>query len=376
MLIELHILQNFAPSNLNRDDTNNPKDCEFGGARRARISSQCLKRAMRTSAVFAETTQVEASSRTRWITRKLVEALKSGGKSEEEAAAVATSFAKAYAGKMDAKKTERTSVLLYIGAAEIVLVSERLLAGWETLLPEAGSDKTPFMEALVKDIIKATSNHTSAPDIALFGRMLADKPELSLEAACQVAHAISTHRVAMEMDFYTAVDDLTQTDEAGAGMMGFTGFNSACFYRYACLDWNQLLKNLDGDYDLARRTVRAFLLAALAAVPSGKQNSFAAQNPPSFALAVTRANGGGWSLANAFEKPVRPRRDSGLVGPSVQALDAYWGRMQAVYGNGKTNTAALALEADLELASLKDAVIPDINAWVEVVMASLPEARQ
>ena len=158
--------------------------------------------------------------------------------------------------------------------------------------------------------------------------------------------------------------------------MGFTGFNSACFYRYACLDWEQLLKNLDYDYDLAQRTVRAFLLAALAAVPSGKQNSFAAQNPPSFAVATTHTDGSGWSLANAFEKPVRPRRDSGLVGPSVQALDAYWGRVQAVYGNGKTNAAALALEADLELVSLKDAVKPTVDAWVEAVLAGLPEAQR
>src|SRR6266508_2221569 len=51
-LIAIHMLQNHAPSNLNRDDNGDPKDALFGGVRRARISSQSLKRSIRWSDTF------------------------------------------------------------------------------------------------------------------------------------------------------------------------------------------------------------------------------------------------------------------------------------------------------------------------------------
>ena len=52
MLIELHIIQNHSPANLNRDETGTPKSCLFGGVQRARISSQCLKRSIRKGDCF------------------------------------------------------------------------------------------------------------------------------------------------------------------------------------------------------------------------------------------------------------------------------------------------------------------------------------
>jgi CRISPR system Cascade subunit CasC len=134
-----------------------------------------------------------------------------------------------------------------------------------------------------------------------------------------------------------------------------------------------LVTNLNGDAGLARRAVEGFLRAAVSAVPSGKQSNFAANNPPGFLLAVVRRDGMGWSLANAFERPVRPYGDKGLVAPSVEALDAYWGRLCQVYGDGTlTRTAALALDADLPLASLKEAQVKDLEAWIGAVVAALP----
>lgn len=366
MFIELHAIQNFAPANLNRDDTNNPKDCEFGGVRRARISSQCIKRAIRRSPVFEETTRVEIGTRTKWLVNLLRKRLVEAGKSEEEATAVLTKFVPEFASKLD-KDGTRTAVLLYLSQTETDNIVRALLEDWESL----SDDKA--IKSLAKTLIKDHKGQTSAPDIALFGRMLAAQPELSLEAACQVAHAISTHRVTMEMDFYTAVDDLNPEDTAGAGMMGFTGFDSACFYRYTRIDWNQLIQNLNSDADLARRTVEGFLRAAVAAVPSGKQNAFAANNPPSLLLAVVRQDGMGWSLANAFENPVRPHRDGGLVTPSVAALDAYWGRLCQVYGTGSlVRTAALPLDADLPLETLREVQVDNLEAWVGAVLEALP----
>jgi CRISPR system Cascade subunit CasC len=373
MFIELHMIQNFAPSNLNRDDAGNPKECEFGGYRRARISSQCLKRAIRTHSIFEATTQEPNGKRTKLLAdwEQLSDPLLAADKPEEKVKEVTLRFAKAYAKKIESK-SRKTNVLIYISPAEIAEAAKRLLERWSDVSADS-KDAQKAMDKIANDLAKAYQKITSAPDIALFGRMLADRPETKLDAACQVAHAISTHAVAMEMDFFTAVDDLQPDDDVGAGMMGYIGFNSACFYRYTRIDWQQLVANLQKDYTLARRTVEGFLRAAVRAVPSGMQNSHAALNPPDFLLGVVRNDGMGWSLANAFERPVRPRGDSGLVVPSVQALDAYWGQLCQIYGSGTlTHVAALALDPDLPLENLKGEQVENLEEWIGAVTEALP----
>lgn len=372
MLIELHMLQSFCPSNLNRDDTNNPKDCEFGGVRRARISSQCIKRAIRTCPQFQRATQVESAARSRrMIGERLQPALLQAGKTAEEATKVLTAFVPAYLSKLD-RDGERTSVLLYLSREEIDAINEALLANWDHLLT---GDKAA-LEGIVKELTKRFRSHTSAPDIALFGRMLAERPELNLEAACQVAHALSTHRVSMEMDWWTAVDDLQPEDTAGAGMMGFAAYDSACFYRYACIHWEQLASTLR-DADLASRTVEGFMRAAIAAVPSGKQNSYAAYSMPSLLVGVVRQDGMAWSLANAFERPVAPDREGGYVRPSARALDAYWGRLCQVYGKSQLRAVAvLAVDDDLELANLGDERVESQDEWLKELLGALPAGRR
>ena len=156
-------------------------------------------------------------------------------------------------------------------------------------------------------------------------------------------------------------------------MMGVTSFNSACFYRYARLDYDQLMANLDNDGELAQRTVRGFLCAALDAVPSGKQSSFAAHNPPSYCLAVIRQDEQGWSLANAFEKPVMPNRDAGLVAASVRALSSYWSQLKSVYGDNGALPLALALDPDLDLGELHAAAKRTRDEWVDAVISALPK---
>lgn len=371
MFVELHMIQNFSPSNLNRDDLNNPKECEFGGVRRARISSQCIKRAIREHPLFEKTTGVDNGKRTKWLTNLLSKPLQAE-KPEEEANAVAASFAAAYAKKMDSQNEAKTKVLVYMSPGEVEYIAAALLEKWDEIFPEAkGSSKV--IGGIVKDTIKRYEAITSAPDIALFGRMLADRPETNLDAACQVAHAISTHAVKMEMDFYTAVDDVPLEEETGAGMMGYTGFNSACFYRYARIHWDQLVKNLNNDADLARRTIEGFLRASVRAVPSGKQNAFAAHNPAGFLFAVVRKDGMGWSLSNAFECPVQSRRNEGLVIPSVKKLDTYWGNLCQAYGTDKlTCQAVLTLDPELPLENLKNVQVESLEKWVEKVITALP----
>lgn len=374
MFIEIHIIQSFAPSNLNRDDTGNPKDTEFGGVRRARISSQCIKRSIRMHPIFSKTTGADLGVRTRWITRLISQQLVAAGKPEIEAQSVADAFASQYC-KMD---KGHTSVLIYFSKKEINTAIQSLLEKWDEVVKELAGVKNDTLTAIAKEVFKLAKNHTSAPDIALFGRMLAEKPELNLDAACQVAHAISTHRVNMEMDYYTAVDDLSREDVEkegglGAAMMGVIPFNSACFYRYARLDWGQLLKNLNGDVNLAANTVSGFLQAAVLAIPTGKQTSFAAQNPPDFALGVVREDGQAWSLVNAFEVPVQEPRSGGLVSPSVNKLDAYWAKLVEVYGSDSIHPAVLSLAGKEDYPTLAQYQTANLQNWVQKLVSILPK---
>jgi CRISPR system Cascade subunit CasC len=347
MLIELHVIQSFAPSNLNRDDTGAPKDCLFGGVRRARVSSQCIKRAVRQHFGHAELLDSgELGKRTKLvceeIARRLVEKKKGDIETAQKVAAVAVE-----AVGLKVASDGETQYLVFWGPDEIGALTALCENNWNELAAlsaPADGEETKRGKAKKKTLAKGVTDEfkelakkvltvPKASDVALFGRMLADIPEKNVYAASQVAHALSTHKVEMEMDFYTAVDDLQKIESeegAGAGMMGTVSFNAACFYRYANVHYDELVRNLKDDVDLARKTVGAFIQASLEAVPSGKQNSFAAFNPPSFAMTLVREKGQPMSLANAFERPVRGA--DGFVGPSVSALDEYWGRVAKVFG--------------------------------------------
>jgi CRISPR system Cascade subunit CasC len=214
-----------------------------------------------------------------------------------------------------------------------------------------------------------------AVDIALFGRMLADRPEWNVDAACQVAHAISTHRVDREFDFYTAVDDLQPREETGAGMMGEMEYYAATFYRYANVNLDQLIHNLQGDRDPALRAVEAFLRAFIYALPSGKQNAFAAHSLPGFIAILVRADSGPRNLAAAFEKPVYPRDGKSLTGLSVEALMEYWEKLDEAFGKPNREWVAivnlsdgeLSYHADKRKATVKEAVEEAIRGVRELL---------
>lgn len=361
--VELHILQNFAPSSLNRDDTNSPKDCEFGGYRRARISSQCLKRAMRDT--FKSEGLVPAEHlavRTKRLHETLTERLVGQGRDQEEAALVAST---ALGGLGLTLVGALTQYLVFLGQGEIDSLLDVCASHWEELLSSAGgADTTASGRAAkvkakgaipseVTSALKRALDGGRAADLALFGRMLADLADKNTDAAAQVAHAISTNTVSMEFDFYTAVDDLKPGDTTGADMLGTVEFNSACFYRYANVDVDQLRKNLGGDDELARGALAAFLRASIDAVPTGKQNSMAAHNPPELVLGVVRKRGL-WSLANAFLAPVRPTRDGSLMERSVEALGSYWGALGSMYGTDGIAATRVATMHPNRLAALAE----------------------
>jgi CRISPR system Cascade subunit CasC len=329
--IEFHVLQSFAPSNLNRDDTGSPKDALFGGARRGRISSQALKRAsrrhMRDNGLVPE---AAASHRTARLADLVAQGLVAGGVAPDVAQAAAIAVVGGIGkGKNRVKvKDGKTDVLLFVGQAEV----EAIIA---TVLPEAqtaATGKGKAFDALAEAVVGILeAGPKRARDIALFGRMLAVLPSANVDAACQVAHAISTHRVDREFDYYTAVDDLNPADRIAADMVGTVEFGSACYYRYSVIDLDHLRHNLGGDVPAAADTVTAYARAVVESAPTGKQNTFAAHNPPSMVLVAWRSNGAPRSLANAFERPVPADRE-GFVDASVARLREAWLRTETAYG--------------------------------------------
>ena len=380
-IVEIHVLQNFAPSNLNRDDTGAPKDALFGGTRRARISSQCVKRAVRQ--FFGG--QVEQgilsaddlARRSKRLLKALTEILVEKGRDPVTAEEKATLALGAV--ELVVKDEGKTEYLLFLGQREIAGIAEVIHEKWDALVaPDkpAAEGKKPGKakkqaaqggDPEIRRALDKVFNGGKALDVALFGRMLADMPEKNQNAACQVAHALSTHAVEREFDFYTAVDDLKPEDSAGADMMGTVEFNSACFYRYAVVDWEKLGENLQRDTELAAKGLRAFLEGFVLAEPTGKQNTFAAHNAPEFVLATVRRNTAPRNLANAFETAIRARDN--LTRSSANALLDKAKVLQAAYGG---ETAAFALDlcgAEVDdvaqpvasFATLLDAVMADVR---------------
>lgn len=409
--LELHIIQNFPPHNLNRDDSGAPKDTEFGGYRRARISSQCLKRSIRWSDAFGSELGGRIATRTKRSAGELADLLTTRHGRD---ATAATQAARSAIGKLISATDDKgnTSVLFYVGPDELEALAGHLNDAWETIAPalvteDAGTSTTEEPEKADKktkgkgkkakaadsaldDVIKpvvdaylaAYDGTVATVDVALFGRMLAENPTLNIDAACHVAHAISTNRVSMEFDYFTAVDDLQKDEETGAAMIGTTMFNSSCFYRYAVVDVGQLYRNLGGNGRPGTRAatlegLRAFIKGAIAAMPTGKQSSTAAYTQPAFVMAVVRPDGGQpVSLANAFEMPVRPSIDRSLVAASVEAIDKHWGELATMYRDMSARPFVAVMESANILPTLGPSRCTSIDEMLESSLAAVETAWQ
>lgn len=336
MLVEIHMLQNHAPSNLNRDDTGSPKDAIFGGVRRARISSQALKRAIRRSEIFQHALERAGHGwRTRQLPERVRQILLERGLSEEMAhigALKASGFGNKEGREQAPRESDglvRTAQTMFLTAADIEAVADVIYkAALEAKTPaQFKKVSAKQLEAAVRD-----SGRPITPDIALFGRMVTSSAFRDVESAIQCAHAISTHPMTHEFDFYTAVDDFEKPGESdedrGADMMGDVEFTSACFYKYFSIDVDGIVENLtskgtDGmpvaeARSLAVDTVLAFLEAAAFTSPSGKQNTFAAHQLPDAVLVEVKSRKIPVSYANAFVNPVSLRAKEGLVVASIR----------------------------------------------------------
>lgn len=344
--IQLHILTSYPPSNLNRDDLGTPKTAMMGGARRLRVSSQSLKRAWRTSDAFQKAFNGHLGIRTKEMGWQVYLALKEGKKlvdvirddggdpvnqpvEEKDAVAWAQEIAGVF-GKLkvpkekeneDPEKKKKESLCV----EQMVHFSPEEIAAIDDLIARlAASGEKPSGEDL--DLLR---NPSSAVDIAMFGRMLAANPAFNQEAAVQVAHAISVHRVAVEDDYFTAVDDLNRGEEdVGAGHVGQAEFAAGLFYAYLCINRDLLVENLGNDAALADRAIRALVEAAAKVGPKGKQNSFASRAYASYLLAE-RGREQPRSLSVAFLKPVS---GDDYLGNAIQTLTRTRKNMEEVYG--------------------------------------------
>ena len=298
LYLDIHAIQTLPPSNINRDDSGSPKTAQYGGVQRARVSSQAWKRAIRQ--YFAEHSGVDLGVRTKRIVDYVAEQIRELDPSiEEEKAMDLAEETLNSAGIKTDKKERAAKALFFLGKKQA------------TELAEAALKKETD-----KKVLQAILNKDPDIDIALFGRMVADDPTLNEDASAQVAHAISTHAVQTEFDYYTAMDDQSPEDQAGAGMLGTIEYNSETLYRYANVAVHELVHQL-GSKENAVSALKLFVEAFSNSMPSGKINTFANNTLPQ-ALMVNIRTDRPVSLVSAYEKPVRSH--NGYVEESVQRL--------------------------------------------------------
>jgi CRISPR system Cascade subunit CasC len=316
--LELHVIQSVPVACLNRDDLNSPKTAVFGGIQRARVSSQSWKRAIREMAKNIAPEQFKGE-RTRLMYEPLVKAMEVAGLSSTDADDGAKKIIDALV-KLDAKSTDKvkSTTLYFMSPLEL-----------ETLAKSYAVTKD------VKKALKAVDAKSlkDAADISIFGRMVANDHSLTVEAASMFSHALSTHKVNNEIDFFSAVDDLQPKEESGAGMTSTLEFNSATYYRFAALNLDMLA---DAEHlgSLSREdrqsVVRTFVEATLKAIPGARKNTMNGNTLPVHVLGVVREKGHPIQLINAFENPVRSSQ--GYAAKSIELLKSEYAKLAEIWG--------------------------------------------
>lgn len=333
--IDLHVLQTVPPSNLNRDDTGSPKTAIFGGVRRARVSSQAWKRAMRRdfnntlpeeeigerTLVVAERVAADVAALNPDLADRAVELATKA----LQAAGIKVKKEKAKLSGGDEVERAETGYLLFASRPQIRAMAELIVAD-----PGSAPSKKDAQKALMSGV---------SIDVALFGRMIADAPELNIDACAQVAHAISVHAVDNEFDYFTAVDDNAAEENAGAGMIGTVEFNSSTLYRYATVNADELATVL-GSAEAAAAAIASFTRAFATSMPTGKQNTFANRTLPDLVLLSVRQDQP-VNLVGAFETPVSS--PEGRVQAATEALLHRATQLTEAYGSAPVAEMAVAV---------------------------------
>ena len=328
LYVDVHVIQTVPPSNVNRDDTGSPKSAIFGGLRRARVSSQSWKRATRVA--FAEMLDTsDLGIRTKRAAELIAEEIcrrrpdLADRASELGGGVLTVAGIKLAKAKQADRQAEESGYLLFLANRQV----ERLA----DLAIRQGDG-----EAILKSEARAVLSGENSIDLALFGRMVADVADLSVDAAARVAHAISVHPVEAEYDYFTAVDEVKarsgNDEDAVAGMIGTVEFNSSTLYRYATVNVRELAASLGND-NAVQRAAAVFVEAFIRSMPTGKINTFANSTLPDVILVRTRTDQP-VSLVGAFETPPRMIQGGGWVSAAAEALARYCREIDGLYGDG------------------------------------------
>lgn len=305
LFLDISVLQSVPPSNINRDDTGSPKTAQYGGVARSRVSSQSWKKAIRL--YFNEKGDLKnVGTRSLDIVQYLADEIVELAPDMTPEAAVDLAELTLNKANIKTTKDQKMRALFFMGSVQVKELAKAAVAGIE--------DKKE-LQAMIKA--------NPAIDIALFGRMVADDPSLNEDASAQIAHAISTHAVQTEFDFFTATDDRSEEDSAGAGMLGTVEFNSSTLYRYGNVAIHELARQLGSQTALVN-ALKLFIEAFVNSMPTGKINTFANQTIP-HAVVVTLRNDRPVSLVAGFEEPVRAKR--GYVESSLSAISKEFTRV-------------------------------------------------
>jgi CRISPR system Cascade subunit CasC len=378
--IQLHILTNYGPANLNRDELGRPKTAFIGGAQRLRVSSQSLKRAWRTSEVFEVTTGI----RTKEMGSKIYSALtmdvklqdildnknlemaKKSDISEEDAQEWAWKIASVFVDKMKkegkvedmsedeeekakSKKNKKSNVdKKNLRSEQMVFYYPEEIANIGRLIDKLKNDKKAPTEKELNDLL--VTKGTGA-DVGMFGRMMANSPVYNVEAAVQVAHAFTVHKAAVEDDYFSAVDDLNKREEhSGSGHIGEAEFGAGLFYLYVCIDRALLKENLGDNEELVKKSIHALIESAATVSPTGKQNSYASRAYASYILAE-KGDKQPRSLAGAFLKPVS---GGDMMGDAVKEITETRNKFNSVYQDNPQVYELNAVKGNGTLQELKN----------------------
>lgn len=352
--VDFHIVQTVPPSCVNRDDTGSPKMALYGGVRRARVSSQCWKRAMR-EMFLEEFDESNLGIRTKKIIGLIAEEIRNiqSETDSNEATQLAARVVNLSGISTEKKKKEdeeKTKALFFISRTQAHNLAQYILENKDA------EDK------LIKKEAKHLLNKEHSIDIALFGRMVADDPSLNADASAQVAHSISTHRVENEYDYFTAIDDLAPEDNAGADMIGVVEYNSATLYRYATVAVHNLASELNEEKHVVAETVVGFAKAFIQSMPTGKQNTFAHRTLPD-AVLVTIRNDQPVNFVGAFEEPVRTA-EGGYVKTSIQKMETYAGKIYENYLDAPVASWGIGLSKECQNVKFKE-LLQNIKMTIE-----------
>ncbi|HEY5843400.1 MAG TPA: type I-E CRISPR-associated protein Cas7/Cse4/CasC [Mycobacterium sp.] len=364
-VVDIHILQTVPPSNINRDDTGSPKTANFGGTRRARVSSQAWKRATRKAFAGLVDTR-DLGVRTKQVVELIGDeiVLMSAETSQQDAHALAEKVLEAAGIKLVAPRKKKGEQEGTHESGYLVFLARHQIENLAALALSSDG-------AVDKKAAKSAVNSANSVDVAAFGRMVADDAELNVDAAVQVAHAISVHKVDNEFDYFTAVDDRkAAADETGAGMIGTVEFNSSTLYRYATVNVDGLRDNLGGEAPAAR-ALRAFVDAFVTSMPTGKQNTFANRTLPDAVVVQVRSTQP-VNLVGAFEEAVVAEGGRGRLAVAAERLVSHALRIDTAYGTApeasfvvSANAATSAVEAlgdVVSLTGLLDGVVESVAA--------------